>query len=190
VITKQGQPQQSNSGRTGRRTRAAGQANAQSRVLSCCPIPTVQRAVGCDTGSVWEITPDLGVAQQGETRLGLPPGGLDRRLADVGVAGSLGVSTAADVHRVITAGVSPLRQAPPTGSRLNQHPVRAGQRRNATASAAAMPRCRRPVLAAGTAWDLTSCSVPPTLPVTASPPDLHSLLTCWRAGEPPRKAVL
>jgi hypothetical protein len=43
----------------------------------------VIRAVVFDIGGVLEITPDLGVDRQWETRLGLPSGGILARLRDV-----------------------------------------------------------------------------------------------------------
>lgn len=59
------------------------------------------RAVVFDIGGVLEITPDLGVTRQWETRLGLPPGGLDERMNDVWLAGSIGTITLDDVHEAV-----------------------------------------------------------------------------------------
>jgi epoxide hydrolase-like predicted phosphatase len=57
------------------------------------------RAVVFDIGGVLEITPDLGFDQRWEERLGLPPGGLLARMADVWRAGSIGSITLDDVQR-------------------------------------------------------------------------------------------
>ena len=57
------------------------------------------RAVVFDIGGVLEITPDLGFDQRWEERLGLPPGGLAARMADVWRAGSIGSITLDDVQR-------------------------------------------------------------------------------------------
>jgi epoxide hydrolase-like predicted phosphatase len=61
----------------------------------------VIRAVVFDIGGVLEITPDLGVHRLWETRLGLPAGEIDERMADVWMGGSLGTITLADVHQAI-----------------------------------------------------------------------------------------
>jgi epoxide hydrolase-like predicted phosphatase len=60
------------------------------------------RAVVFDIGGVLEITPDLGVTRQWETRLGLSPGQLDERMHDAWVGGSIGTITLDDVHQAIT----------------------------------------------------------------------------------------
>jgi epoxide hydrolase-like predicted phosphatase len=60
------------------------------------------RAVVFDIGGVLEITPDLGVTQLWEARLGLPAGQLDARMGDVWAAGSIGTITENDVHRELT----------------------------------------------------------------------------------------
>jgi putative hydrolase of the HAD superfamily len=57
------------------------------------------RAVVFDIGGVLEITPDLGVDRLWETRLGLPAGTMDERMADVWKAGSLGTTSLEDVHQ-------------------------------------------------------------------------------------------
>jgi epoxide hydrolase-like predicted phosphatase len=61
----------------------------------------VIRAVVFDIGGVLEFTPDLGVHRLWETRLGLPAGEIDERMADVWMGGSLGTITLADVHQAI-----------------------------------------------------------------------------------------
>jgi len=60
------------------------------------------RAVVFDIGGVLEITPDLGVDRQWETRLGLPAGQMAERMHDVWLGGSLGTITLEDVHQAIT----------------------------------------------------------------------------------------
>jgi epoxide hydrolase-like predicted phosphatase len=59
------------------------------------------RAVVFDIGGVLEITPDLGVDQRWEARLGLPAGGLNARMGDIWRAGSIGTITLNGVHRAI-----------------------------------------------------------------------------------------
>jgi epoxide hydrolase-like predicted phosphatase len=59
------------------------------------------RAVVFDIGGVLEITPDLGVDQRWEARLGLPAGGLGARMADIWRAGSIGTMSLNDVRRAI-----------------------------------------------------------------------------------------
>ena len=61
----------------------------------------VIRAVVFDIGGVLEITPDLGVTQLWEDRLGLPPGELDERMHDAWVGGSIGTITLDDVHEAL-----------------------------------------------------------------------------------------
>jgi epoxide hydrolase-like predicted phosphatase len=61
----------------------------------------VIRAVVFDIGGVLEITPDLGVDQQWETRLGLPPGEILARMRDVWRGGSIGTITLDDVHEAL-----------------------------------------------------------------------------------------
>jgi epoxide hydrolase-like predicted phosphatase len=56
-------------------------------------------AVVFDIGGILEITPDLGVARRWESRLGLAPGELNRRMADAWAGGSIGAISEADVHR-------------------------------------------------------------------------------------------
>ena len=59
------------------------------------------RAVVFDIGGVLEITPDLGVTRLWEARLGLADGGLDERMRDTWVGGSIGTITEDDVHQAI-----------------------------------------------------------------------------------------
>ena len=59
------------------------------------------RAVVFDIGGVLEITPDLGVTRQWETRLGLAAGELDERMRDVWRGGSVGTITVDDVHQAL-----------------------------------------------------------------------------------------
>jgi epoxide hydrolase-like predicted phosphatase len=61
----------------------------------------VIRAVVFDIGGVLEITPDLGVHRQWETRLGLPPGEIVARMSDVWQGGSVGTITLDDVHEAL-----------------------------------------------------------------------------------------
>ena len=61
----------------------------------------VIRAVVFDIGGVLEITPDLGVDRQWETRLGLPDGEILARLRDVWRGGSIGTITLDDVHQAL-----------------------------------------------------------------------------------------
>ncbi|MGH3153004.1 MAG: HAD family hydrolase [Streptosporangiaceae bacterium] len=59
------------------------------------------RAVVFDIGGVLEVTPDLGVTQRWEARLGLPGGGLDERMHDAWAGGSIGTITEQDVHQAV-----------------------------------------------------------------------------------------
>lgn len=59
-------------------------------------------AVVFDIGGVLEITPDLGLTEVWEERLGLPSGELDERMRDAWIGGSLGTITEADVHQALT----------------------------------------------------------------------------------------
>ena len=59
------------------------------------------RAVVFDIGGVLEITPDLGIHRLWETRLGLPAGEMDERMADVWMGGSIGAISLKDVHQAI-----------------------------------------------------------------------------------------
>jgi putative hydrolase of the HAD superfamily len=56
-------------------------------------------AVVFDIGGVLEITPDLGWGPVWEARLGLAPGELGERMADVWRGGSIGTVTESEVHQ-------------------------------------------------------------------------------------------
>ena len=71
-------------------------------------VMTIQ-AVVFDIGGVLEITADLGVTGMWESRLGLGPGELNRRMHDVWRGGSIGTISEHD-YRVGRSG--PLRRAP------------------------------------------------------------------------------
>ena len=60
------------------------------------------RAVVFDIGGVLEVTPDLGVIEWWETRLGLRAGELNQRMHDTWVGGGIGTVTEDDVHQAIT----------------------------------------------------------------------------------------
>jgi epoxide hydrolase-like predicted phosphatase len=60
------------------------------------------RAVVFDIGGVLEITPDLGVTEMWEARLGLAQGELDKRMYDAWRGGSLGTISEEDVQRAMT----------------------------------------------------------------------------------------
>src|SRR5688572_17308575 len=59
------------------------------------------RAIVFDIGGVLEITPNLGVDEKWETKLGLQSGELGNRLRDIWRGGSIGTITEAEVHRGI-----------------------------------------------------------------------------------------
>jgi epoxide hydrolase-like predicted phosphatase len=59
------------------------------------------RAVVFDIGGVLEITPDLGVTRQWESRLGLAAGELGERMHDAWRGGSIGTITLDDVHQAL-----------------------------------------------------------------------------------------
>jgi epoxide hydrolase-like predicted phosphatase len=59
------------------------------------------RAVVFDIGGVLEITPDTGIPQRWESRLGLAAGKLNERLGDVWAAGGIGMITEEAVHQAI-----------------------------------------------------------------------------------------
>jgi putative hydrolase of the HAD superfamily len=61
----------------------------------------VIRAVVFDIGGVLEQTPDLGVQQLWETRLGLPDGEILERMRDIWRGGSVGTITLDDVHEAL-----------------------------------------------------------------------------------------
>jgi putative hydrolase of the HAD superfamily len=58
-------------------------------------------AVVFDIGGVLEITPSLGVAEMWESRLGLEPGEINKRLQDIWEAGSIGTISELDVHQAL-----------------------------------------------------------------------------------------
>jgi epoxide hydrolase-like predicted phosphatase len=60
------------------------------------------RAVVFDIGGVLEITPNLGVIERWETRLGLRAGELNQRMHDTWVGVSIGTVTEDDMHQAIT----------------------------------------------------------------------------------------
>jgi putative hydrolase of the HAD superfamily len=59
------------------------------------------QAVVFDIGGVLEITPDLGVTGMWESRLGLSPGELDKRMYDVWRGGSIGTISEHDVYQAV-----------------------------------------------------------------------------------------
>jgi epoxide hydrolase-like predicted phosphatase len=59
------------------------------------------RAVVFDIGGVLEITPDLGVTGQWETRLGLRAGELNQRMHDAWAGGGIGAITEDEVHQAV-----------------------------------------------------------------------------------------
>jgi epoxide hydrolase-like predicted phosphatase len=61
---------------------------------------TIQ-AVVFDIGGILEMTPSLAVTERWETRLGLPAGEINKRMADVWAGGGIGAITEADVHRAL-----------------------------------------------------------------------------------------
>ena len=63
------------------------------------------QAIVFDIGGVLEITPDLGVAGTWESRLGLAPGELNKRMEDAWRGGSIGTISEADVHRTENLGL-------------------------------------------------------------------------------------
>jgi putative hydrolase of the HAD superfamily len=60
------------------------------------------RAVVFDIGGVLEITPDLGITELWENRLGLRAGELNQRMHDVWAGGGIGTITEDHVHQAIT----------------------------------------------------------------------------------------
>ena len=59
------------------------------------------QAVVFDIGGVLETTPDLGVTEMWECRLGLAPGELDGRMYDVWRGGSMGTVSEDEVHQAL-----------------------------------------------------------------------------------------
>jgi putative hydrolase of the HAD superfamily len=58
-------------------------------------------AVVFDIGGVLEITPSLGVAGMWESRLGLNPGEINKRIQDIWGGGAIGTISEYDVHQAI-----------------------------------------------------------------------------------------
>jgi epoxide hydrolase-like predicted phosphatase len=58
-------------------------------------------AVVFDIGGVLEITPSLGVAEMWESRLGLQPGEINKRMQDVWEGGAIGTINERDVHQAV-----------------------------------------------------------------------------------------
>ncbi len=61
---------------------------------------TIQ-AVVFDIGGVLEITPSLGVAEMWESRLGLDPGEINKRMQDIWEGGAIGRVSEDDVHQAV-----------------------------------------------------------------------------------------
>jgi epoxide hydrolase-like predicted phosphatase len=61
---------------------------------------TIQ-AVVFDIGGVLEVTPSLGVAEMWESRLGLNPGEINRRMQDIWEGGAIGTVSERDVHQAV-----------------------------------------------------------------------------------------
>src|ERR1700748_1261892 len=61
---------------------------------------TIEAAV-FDIGGVLEITPSLGVAEMWESRLGLQPGEINKRMQDVWEGGAIGAISERDVHQAV-----------------------------------------------------------------------------------------
>jgi putative hydrolase of the HAD superfamily len=64
-------------------------------------VMTVQ-AVVFDIGGVLEITPDLGLSEKWESRLGLAPGELNKRMHDAWLGGSIGTISEQEVYHALT----------------------------------------------------------------------------------------
>jgi putative hydrolase of the HAD superfamily len=60
------------------------------------------KAVVFDIGGVLELTPDLGLTEVWESRLGLEAGELDERMREAWIGGSLGTITEAEVYQALT----------------------------------------------------------------------------------------
>lgn len=58
-------------------------------------------AVVFDIGGVLEITPSLGVAKMWESRLGLQPGEINKRMQDIWEGGAIGTVSEHDVHQAV-----------------------------------------------------------------------------------------
>jgi FMN phosphatase YigB (HAD superfamily) len=56
------------------------------------------KAVVFDIGGVLEVTPSLGVTDMWESRLGLDPGEINKRMSDIWQGGGIGTVSQRDVH--------------------------------------------------------------------------------------------
>jgi epoxide hydrolase-like predicted phosphatase len=59
------------------------------------------KAVVFDIGGILEVTPSLGVTDLWESRLGLDPGEINRRMHDIWEGGGIGTVSEHDVHQAI-----------------------------------------------------------------------------------------
>ena len=59
------------------------------------------KAIVFDIGGVLEVTPSLGVTQTWESRLGLDPGEIDKRMGDIWLGGAIGTVSEHDVHQAL-----------------------------------------------------------------------------------------
>jgi epoxide hydrolase-like predicted phosphatase len=59
-------------------------------------------AVVFDIGGVLELTPSLGVSDMWESRLGLDPGEINKRMSDIWEGGGIGTVSEHDVHQAVT----------------------------------------------------------------------------------------
>jgi HAD superfamily hydrolase (TIGR01549 family) len=59
-------------------------------------------AVVFDIGGVLELTPSLGVTDMWESRLGLDPGDINKRMSDIWEGGGIGTVSEHDVHQAVT----------------------------------------------------------------------------------------
>jgi epoxide hydrolase-like predicted phosphatase len=59
------------------------------------------QAVVFDIGGVLEITPSLGISEMRESRLGLDPGEIDKRMQDSWEGGAIGTVSERDVHQAV-----------------------------------------------------------------------------------------
>ena len=59
------------------------------------------QAVVFDIGGVLEVTPSLGVTEMWESRLGLDPGEINRRMDDIWLGGGIGTISEHDVHQAL-----------------------------------------------------------------------------------------
>jgi epoxide hydrolase-like predicted phosphatase len=57
------------------------------------------QAVVFDIGGVLEVTPSLGVTEMWESRLGLDPGEINKRMSDVWQGGGIGTTSEREVHQ-------------------------------------------------------------------------------------------